>query len=132
MFWRLQSLRPSIAVCRDWIRELTLKNALKKFAQYFAVLILVAVIVVAVSIPAARLERPSDLQPLNNGQPLAIDNVNLVTMVDGQLLVDRQLLIRNGIIERIEFAGTAVSDDYRRIDARGAYLMPGLFDMHVH
>ena len=109
-----------------------MKNALKKFAQYFAVLIVVAVIVVAAAIPAARLERPSDLQPLNNGQPLAIDNVNLATMVDGQLLVDRQLLIRNGIIERIEFAGTAVSDDYRRIDARGAYLMPGLFDMHVH
>jgi hypothetical protein len=109
-----------------------LKNALKKLAKYVAVLMFIVVIVLAASIPAARLERPSDLQPANNGQPLAIDNVNLVTMVGEQLLVDRQLLIRNGIIERIEKAGAAVSDDYRRIDARGAYLMPGLFDMHVH
>jgi imidazolonepropionase-like amidohydrolase len=109
-----------------------LKNALKKLAKYVAVLMVIVVIVLAASIPAARLEQPSDLQPANNGQPLAIDNVNLVTMVGEQLLVDRQLLIRNGIIERIELAGTAISDDYRRIDARGAYLMPGLFDMHVH
>jgi len=95
-------------------------------------LMFIAVIVLAASIPAARLARPGDLQPANNGQPLVIDNVNLVTMLDEQVLVDRQLFIRNGIIERIGFAGAAVSDDYRRIDAMGAYLMPGLFDMHVH
>ena len=93
---------------------------------------LIAVIVLAASIPAAWLEWPNDLQPANNGQPLAIDNVNLVTMADEQVLVDRQLFIRNGVIERIGVAGTTVSDDYRRIDAKGAYLMPGLFDMHVH
>jgi hypothetical protein len=121
-----------MVVCHDWIHELTLKNALKKLAKYVAVLMLIAAVVLAASIPAARLERPNDLQPVNNGQPLAIDNVNLVTMVDEQVLVDRQLFIRNGVIERIGVAGTAVSDDYRRIDAKGAYLMPGLFDMHVH
>ena len=93
---------------------------------------LIAVVVLAASIPAAWLEWPNDLQPANNGQPLAIDNVNLVTMVDDQVLIDRQLFIRNGVIERIGVAGTAVGDDYRRIDAKGAYLMPGLFDMHVH
>ena len=112
MIWLFQSLRQTIAVCRDWIHELTLKNVLKKLAKYVAVLMLIAVIVLAASIPAAWLEWPSDLQPVDNGQPLAIDNVNLVTMVDGQVLVDRQLFIRNGVIERIEVAGTAVSDDY--------------------
>lgn len=80
----------------------------------------------------ARMEWPGDLEPAENGRPLVIDNVNLVTMVDGQVLADRQLLIRNGKIERIESAGVAVSDEYRRIDVEGAYLMPGLFDMHVH
>jgi imidazolonepropionase-like amidohydrolase len=93
---------------------------------------LIAVTVLAVSIPMARMEWPSDLQPVSNKRPLAIDNVNLVTMVDEQVLADRQLLIRNGIIERIEPAGVVVGDEYRHVDAEGAYLMPGLFDMHVH
>lgn len=109
-----------------------MKTFLKKLAKYIAALMLVAVVALAASIPLAWMERPGDLQPVSNERPLAIDNVNLVTMEDEQLLFDRQLLIRNGIIERIEAAGTAVSDEYRLIDASGAYLMPGLFDMHVH
>jgi imidazolonepropionase-like amidohydrolase len=109
-----------------------LKTVLKKLAKFVAALMLIAVTVLAASIPTARMEWPSDLQPVNNEQPLAIDNVNLVTMVDEQVLADRQLLIRNGIIERIEPAGVAVGDEYRHVDAEGAYLMPGLFDMHVH
>ncbi len=92
----------------------------------------IVVTTLAASIPMARMEWPSDLEPAKKERPLAIDNVNLVTMVDEQILADRQLLIRNGIIERIEAAGVAVSDEYRRIDVEGAYLMPGLFDMHVH
>lgn len=114
------------------IRDFALKHALKKLAKYGAVLVLLAAVVLAASIPAARFEWPGDLQQANNGQPLAIDNVHLVTMADEQLLLDRQLLIRNGKIERIGPAGVEVGDDYRRIDAKGAYLMPGLFDMHVH
>ncbi len=93
---------------------------------------LIVVTVVAASIPMARMEWPSDLQPADNKRPLAIDNVNLVTMVDEQVMTDRQLLIRDGLIERIEPAGVAVGDEYHYIDAEGAYLMPGLFDMHVH
>ena len=109
-----------------------MNKTLKKLAKYVAVLLLIVVVAFAASIPAARWEQPSDLRPANNDQPLAIDNVNLVTMVDEQLLVDRQLLIRNGTIERIELAGAPVSGEYRRIDVQGGYLMPGLFDMHVH
>ena len=90
------------AVCCNCIRELTLKKVFKKLAKYAVALTLIAVVALAASIPAARLERPGDLQPVNNRQPLAIDNVNLVTMVDGKLLVERQLLIRNGMIERID------------------------------
>ena len=111
---------------------LILKTVLKKLAKSVAALMLIAVTVLAASIPMARLEWPSDLQPVSNERPLAIDNVNLVTMVDEQVLADRQLLIRNGVIERIEPAGVAVGDEYLHVDAEGAYLMPGLFDMHVH
>jgi hypothetical protein len=88
---------------------------------------LIAITVQATSIPMARMEWPSDLQPADNKRPLAINNVNLVTMVDEQVLMDRQLLTRDAVIERIEPAGVAVGYEYRYIDAEVTYLMPGLF-----
>lgn len=109
-----------------------LLTVLKKLAKYVTILVAVLVLVMAASIPLARLKSPGDLVPANNAQALAIDNVHLVTMVDDQVLEDRQLLIRDGVIERIGSAGAEVPDEYRRIDAEGAFLMPGLFDMHVH
>ena len=104
----------------------------KKLTKYLAILVLVLAVVIAASIPLARLESPADLVVADNAQALAIDNVHLVTMADDQPLPDRQLLIRNGVIERIRPAGETPPDGYRRIDADGAFLMPGLFDMHVH
>jgi hypothetical protein len=51
---------------------------------------LIAATVLAAPIPMARMEWPGDLQPANNERPLAIDNVNLVTMVGGQVLKEGQ------------------------------------------
>ena len=109
-----------------------LKTALKNIAKYLAIFVVVLVVVLAASVPLARMESPDDLVPADNSQALAIDNVNLVTMAGDSVLTNRQLLVRNGRIERITAAGEAVSGDYRRIDAGGGWLTPGLFDMHVH
>jgi hypothetical protein len=56
--------------------------------------------------------------------------VNLVDVVTGDIVPGTRLLIRDGRI-------TAIGDDVTApeaelIDARGRYLIPGLFDMHVH
>jgi hypothetical protein len=109
-----------------------LKTIAVKTAKYLGLLVLAFALVLAASIPLARMESPDDLVAADNAQPLAIDNVNLVTMSGDAVLLSRQLLLRDGRIERIGVAGETVADDYRRIDANGAFLMPGLFDMHVH
>jgi len=97
------------------------------------VLLAVALLLVSIAaVPLARWETPGDLIAADNSQALAVDNVHLVTMIDKQVLEDRQLLIRDGRIEDIRPAGSAVNDAYRLIDGQGAFLMPGLFDMHVH
>lgn len=93
---------------------------------------MVLLVVLLAAIPLARWEYPDDLIAAGNDQPLAIDNVHLVTMSGGGVLRDRQLLIRNGVIVAIHAAGAAVSGDYRLLDGNSAYLLPGLFDMHVH
>lgn len=84
------------------------------------------------SIPLARLEMPRDLAKVDNQQAIAIDNVHLVTMNGDEILKNRQLLIRDGLIEMIKPAGSPMEQGFRLIEGNAAYLLPGLFDMHVH
>lgn len=63
----------------------------------------------------------------------AIEHVNIVDVVAGAIRNDQTVLISNG---RITMAGSAASvalpPDARIISAQGKYLLPGLWDMHVH
>ena len=105
---------------------------MKRIGKYAAIAFLVLALAVFAAIPLARMERPGDLLDADNTQALVIDNVHLVTMSGDQVLTNRQLRIRRGVIEGILNAGEPVGSDYRMIDAEGAYLLPGLIDMHVH
>ena len=107
-------------------------GVIKKIVKFLVILVVVLLLVVFAASPLARMERPDDLLVPDSQQALAIDNVHLITISDVRPLMDQQLLIRNGVIEAIRPAGETVGDDYQLIDANGAYLVPGLFDMHVH
>jgi len=102
--------------------------ALKGFA--LAVVLLLGAGLLA--IPLSIVEYPSDLLAVENNQSLALDHVTIVDVESGELLADRQLLIADGAIVAIAEAGAPVESSYRRIDAQSAYIVPGLFDMHVH
>jgi len=56
------------------------------------------------------------------------------TLIDGSSPIarpDRTLLIQNGRISRIS-TGDVANTSLRTIDAQGKFLIPGLWDMHVH
>ncbi|MCC5861963.1 MAG: amidohydrolase family protein [Gammaproteobacteria bacterium] len=62
-------------------------------------------------------------------------DVNVVPMGTDTVLEDRHVFIRGGRIERIIEAARVSSEDfgdYRVIPAAGAYLLPGLGEMHAH
>ncbi len=66
-------------------------------------------------------------------QSLIIDHVTIVDTRDGHLRPDRSIEIADGRIARIEAhaairAGRGVS----HVDGKGAYAVPGFFDMHAH
>lgn len=64
---------------------------------------------------------------------LALDQVTLVDVRDGTLRSAQTVLIRDDRISSIGASGTvAIPDEARVIDARGGFLIPGLWDMHVH
>lgn len=64
---------------------------------------------------------------------VAFVDVNVVTMEDERVLPRRTVLVRDGRIDRVGPADSvAVPDGAPRIPGGGAYLMPGLADMHAH
>jgi Amidohydrolase family len=64
-------------------------------------------------------------------QTVLIKNAVIVDVEDGKLISNRQLLIRNGVIESIHKSNASVTTD-SVIDAKGMYLIPGLWDFHTH
>jgi imidazolonepropionase-like amidohydrolase len=61
-----------------------------------------------------------------------IKNVDIISMVDDQLLKTQDVLIEGTQIKTICNTGTQNLQADETIDATGQFLMPGLFDMHVH
>ncbi|MCP5190257.1 MAG: amidohydrolase family protein [Pseudomonadales bacterium] len=100
--------------------------------KYACYLLLGLLALLLLSIPISIFEIPGDLLGVDNSPPLALDNVNVVDVKTGQVLENRQILIADGLIESIEIAGTRSGPEFERIDLEGAYVVPGLFDMHVH
>ena len=67
------------------------------------------------------------------GDVTVFKNVNVVGMTDEVILSDYSVLVRNGIIEKIESSSILeIPENALLIDGKGDYLMPGLADMHVH
>jgi hypothetical protein len=76
--------------------------------------------------------KPAGLMPVENKQALVIDNINIVMVKSNQVLKNRQLVINQGRISALNFAGSPLPQKARIIDGDGMYVTPGLFDMHVH
>jgi imidazolonepropionase-like amidohydrolase len=67
------------------------------------------------------------------GDTLVIDNVSVIDVIDGSVDADRTLIVTDGKIEKIlpaeevsPLAGAV------NVDGQGKFVIPGLWDMHVH
>jgi imidazolonepropionase-like amidohydrolase len=60
--------------------------------------------------------------------PVVFEHVNLVRVQDGTTSRNVTLVVADGRVSPAEGAPRHA----RRIDAGGAYVIPGLWDMHVH
>ncbi len=65
-------------------------------------------------------------------EDVLIRNVTVVDVERSGLIAGRDVLIAGEKIERIAPAGGIDRPDARAVDGSGLYLMPGLFDAHVH
>ena len=63
---------------------------------------------------------------------LAIRHVSVVDVSAGALLTDRTILVHDGRIVRIDSALEDYPAARQVIDGTGHFVLPGLWDMHVH
>ncbi len=64
--------------------------------------------------------------------PYALTNANLFDGVNNTITANVTVLVRDGLIEKIEANGSDVPRDYTVIDIEGNFLMPGMIDVHTH
>jgi imidazolonepropionase-like amidohydrolase len=72
--------------------------------------------------------------PVQKSEDIVVfQNVHLVPMTDEKIVKNQTVLVKgNRIIEIGPSKTIAVPENSKRIDGTGAYLMPGLADMHMH
>ena len=64
---------------------------------------------------------------------IAIRNVNVVDVSNGTLQFDQTVVVKGNRIAMIGAADTvAIPKHAEIVEGRGGYLIPGLWDMHVH
>ncbi|MEM1111244.1 MAG: amidohydrolase family protein [Pseudomonadota bacterium] len=107
-----------------------LLNLLKWSVRGLIVLVaLLSCLLVVLYIGAQQYPEPGG-EPLNK---LLLTNVTVIDVKSGELLPERAIRIQDGKITGIEPASTAeaMGGETTR-DMRGAYAMPGMWDMHAH
>jgi imidazolonepropionase-like amidohydrolase len=66
-------------------------------------------------------------------QPIAITHVNVIDVVNGGVHPDQTVIVEGGKIASISpAAGAKLAPNATVINATGEFLIPGLWDMHVH
>lgn len=83
---------------------------------------------------AAGLAACRPVQPAPVSAPVAIVGVTIIDPASASpAAVDQTILIDGGVIRAVGASATiAVPSSARRIDARGKFAIPGLWDVHVH
>src|SRR4051812_39078957 len=82
---------------------------------------------------AALLAALAGPAPAADPPPVVIEGVTVVGVAEGACRPNQTVVIRGSVIERVGAAReVAVAGGSTRVDGRGKYLIPGLWDMHAH
>lgn len=83
----------------------------------------------ACAVAACGVEKPD----VPDTADLVISNAAIVDVESGELVPERTVFVEGGrIVGIVEASRSAVPEGAREVDATGRYLMPGLWDAHVH
>ena len=106
-----------------------MKILLKKL---FKISVLVALILGLLLFVGVMLPKEIYTQKDEETKELLIINCNIVDVKNGKIISDRQILVLNSKIASIDSIILNVPPNIKTIDAKGQYIMPSLWDMHMH
>lgn len=72
------------------------------------------------------------ISSVNSQSQLLIKNANVIDVNSGSILENSYLLIQKERIKQISRTAIEAGPDCITVDAKGKYLIPGLWDMHTH
>lgn len=92
-----------------------------------------SVLLICICAPGAALRAQAPAATSPDISPVAITHVTVIDVITGRRSPDRTVLVERNRITSVA-PGTTVRlpAGARSIDGRGKYLIPGLWDMHVH
>ncbi len=107
---------------------------MQKIALTLFLGLVVCLILVLLSVPAVWLDTPdSDLRINTASARLLINDVKIISVIDGSVSENQQIDILDGRIKAFNRnSSKECPDNTVCVDAEGAYVIPGLTDMHVH
>jgi hypothetical protein len=106
-----------------------MESRILKFLKVFSgiILFLVLTIVLAIVWPMPQLKPPA------KHDTVFIKSINIIDVLSGNLLKNRDILIKDSVIIAIDTIGILEEDPTALIiDGTSKYVMPGLWDMHTH
>lgn len=106
-----------------------MKNKVFTFFNFFSgiILFLLLTIVLAILWPLPQLKPPAQ------HNSVFIKSINVIDVKAGELLKNRDILIKDNVIIAIDTIGKLKAHPTSLlIDGTGKYLIPGLWDMHTH
>ena len=100
--------------------------------KYTILSLLCVLALILLAIPISIYEMPNDLHAVDNAEDIVLDNVNYIDVLTGKTIRNQRIYLSKGRIVSIGEKTSSQSRDARVIDLHGEYVVPGLFDMHVH
>jgi imidazolonepropionase-like amidohydrolase len=128
MWMTYLSASPSFYIYVVLLWTLVRRPRIAKIARVVA-MVLAMVAIAAPFVVSAATDR---VVPPHTSSVARITNARVADPIDGLLPGLHDVVIADGRIVRVEPSGPAVTSADETIDAHGAYLAPGLIDVHVH
>lgn len=105
------------------------RRAIRRLLQLAVLVVMVAFLVIAIG-AALPLTRPV---PMRAAAVTAIENVTVIDPRSGSARANQTIVLHGARIALVAPAGDVqIPDGALRVDGRGRYAIPGLWDMHAH
>ncbi len=99
---------------------------------HVAPMLVACLLTLVASAQSAAAQQPSRADSIASSQSTVITNATVVDVASGRLLPGMNIVVTGNRIVRVDRTRMAFPPNATMVDGAGAYVIPGLWDFHVH